>query len=123
MKTPFRDSYPERAQKEGAVRPFRVTAHIAFRLFDFSSFITSVMAESGLCEGFSHGHGRLHLRLTVLKIEFCAIPGYKPMFCGGQAHALHSLIGIALSVKAGGEQFVLGIDAIPFCQLFSVSGK
>ena len=45
------------------------------------------------------------------------------MFCGGQAHALHSLIGIALSLKAGGEQFVLGIDAIPFCQLFSVIGK
>jgi len=45
------------------------------------------------------------------------------MFCGGQAHALHSLISIALSVKAGGEQFVFGIDAVPHCQLFSIIGK
>lgn len=45
------------------------------------------------------------------------------MFCGGQAHALHFITGIFFSVKAGGEQFVFGIDAIPHCQLFSVIGK
>ena len=46
----------------------------------------------------------------------------KPSVC----HAVATLKKggfLSFSVKAGGEQFVFGIDAVPHCQLFSIIGK
>lgn len=45
------------------------------------------------------------------------------MLSGGQAHVLHPLIGIALRIEAGGEQFILGVDAVLFRQRFAEVGE